>query len=147
MKRLDLDNRHRILSKVFDAFKYTKDPNMLHKSLADIPQFIAGDKTILREVLHPKNDDIDLPYSIAQCIIKKGNASIPHILQKSSEVYYFLEGEGKAWIDGKSQAVKAGDTLLMPAGVEQYVENTGGNDMTFLCIVSPPWAEDEEVVL
>lgn len=120
---------------------------MLLKSLADIPQFIAGDKTILREVLHPKNDNIDLPYSVAQCIIKKGQASIPHILQKSIEVYYFLEGNGAAWINGQKSLVKAGDTLVMPAGVEQYVENTGDTDMTFLCLVSPPWAESEEIVL
>ena len=120
---------------------------MLLKSLKDIPQFIAGDKTILREVLHPKNDDIDLPYSIAQCIIKKGKASVPHILQKSTEVYLFLEGTGLAWINGKKKNVKVGDTLVMPAGVEQYVENTGEIDMIFLCVVSPPWAESEEVVL
>lgn len=120
---------------------------MLLKSLESTPQFVAGDKTLLREVLHPKNEDIDLPYSIAHAIIKKGERSIPHILQKSTEVYLFLEGTGRAWIDGKSTDVQAGDTLLMPVGVEQYVENIGTSDLTFFCIVSPPWTAEEEVIV
>lgn len=120
---------------------------MLLKSLKNTPQFVAGDKTLLREVLHPKNEDIDLPYSIAHAIIKKGERSIPHILQKSTEVYLFLEGNGRAWIDGTPTDVQAGDTLLMPVGVEQYVENTGTSNLRFFCIVSPPWAAEEEVII
>jgi hypothetical protein len=41
---------------------------MLIQKLLDCPEFIAGDSTILRELLHPDKQAINLRYSLA-CII------------------------------------------------------------------------------
>ena len=67
---------------------------MFKKSLSDIPSFIAGDKTIIKEFVHPKNDVVDVNYSLAHAMVEVGKASEPHILTKSSELYVVLEGEG-----------------------------------------------------
>ncbi|MCR9290105.1 MAG: cupin domain-containing protein [Bacteroidetes bacterium] len=118
----------------------------MKKSLSEIVEFLAGDHTILKEVLHPKNDAIDLPYSLAYAKIEIGKKSLPHRLTKSSELYYFLEGEGTISIDGQSQKIKKSDIVLVPKNAEQAVENLGNCDLEFLCIVSPPWNELEEEI-
>jgi len=113
---------------------------MIHKSINDLPSFLAGDKTNLIEVLHPKNDNIKLDYSLAHASLEVGTSSLPHILKECSEVYYFLKGKAKVVIGEEEQLVKAGDTIYIPAGAVQYVENQGDTDLCFYCIVTPPWS-------
>lgn len=118
---------------------------MIHKSNESIPSFIAGDKTLLKEVLHPKNDNIPLAYSLAQASINVGESSLPHQL-KGSEVYYFLEGNGEIVVNKDKKSVKKGDVVFVPSNAEQYVVNSGNRNLVFLCIVSPPWDEQEETI-
>ena len=69
----------------------------IKKKLVEIPEFLAGDKTHLKEVLHPKNDNLDLGFSLAHAIIKKGESSLPHQLLHS-ETYFFLNGKGQMFL-------------------------------------------------
>jgi mannose-6-phosphate isomerase-like protein (cupin superfamily) len=49
-------------------------------------------------------------------------------------------------IDGQREAVRAGHVVYVPPGATQYVDNTGDEELAFLCIVHPAWrADDEEV--
>ena len=111
---------------------------MLLKKLKDIPQFIAGDKTILREVLHPKNDAIEMNYSIAHAVVLVGEKSLPHILRERTEVYYILSGRGEMHINDETQIMEKGDTVFIPAGANQWIENVGEVELAFLAMVSPP---------
>jgi len=120
--------------------------NVIHKHLQEVNEFLAGDHTRLREVLHPANDSVELPYSLAHARLEPGAASLPHRLQKSEELYYFLEGRGALHVEEAVYLVQAGDAVLVPAGALQHLENTGQGQLTFLCIVSPPWSEAEEKV-
>ncbi len=119
---------------------------MIFKQLEDILSFEAGDKTILKEVLHSKNEDVTLPYSLAHAYLEKGKNSLPHVLKNSDELYLFTSGEGLIIIDDQQQAVKKGSVVLVPKGTNQYVKNTGNERLTFFCIVSPPWKSDEEEI-
>lgn len=119
---------------------------MNKKDLNDCAEFIAGDKTILREILHPDKEDLKLGYSIAHAIVKPGNKSIPHYL-KSSEVYYILEGKGIMHIDDEAKEVGKDCTVYIPPNASQWIKNTGNEDLRFLCIVDPAWKEDDEIVL
>lgn len=118
---------------------------MLIKKLANIPEFVAGDKTHLKEVLHPKNDNIDLGFSLAHAIIKVGESSLPHQLLHS-ETYFFLSGKGQMFIGNEQAEVETGDMVYVPPKIEQYVKNTGNEDLCFVCIVSPPWSEETEEI-
>ena len=114
--------------------------------LTDCPEFEAGDHTLLRELLHPAKADLLLRYSLAHAIVRRGQSSLPHRL-KTSEVYFILEGRGTMHIDNETRAVGPQQTVYIPPGGLQYIENTGESDLTFLCIVDPAWrAEDEEVL-
>jgi mannose-6-phosphate isomerase-like protein (cupin superfamily) len=119
---------------------------MFIRDLSDCPLFIAGDGTHLRELLHPDKAALVLRYSLAHALVPPGEASQPHRL-KTSEVYYLLSGEGLMHIDQEAAPVRAGQAVYIPPGATQWIENTGPDNLTFLCIVDPAWrAEDEEVV-
>ena len=114
--------------------------------LLDCPEFIAGDNTILREILHPGKASLVLGYSLAHARVPAGKTSFRHAL-KSSEVYYILEGEGEMMIDSETQAVQPGDTVYIPPHAVQCIKNTGTSDLVFLCMVDPAWKLEDEIVL
>ncbi len=116
------------------------------RGLDDCETFIAGDETILKEILHPDKADLTLRYSLAHAVVRPGNASLPHLL-KTSEVYYILSGTGCMFIDADSAEVGPGHTVYIPPNAVQYIENTGDEDLAFLCIVDPAWQPEDEEVL
>ncbi|MEM0992884.1 MAG: cupin domain-containing protein [Bacteroidota bacterium] len=120
---------------------------MIIKSTDAIQSFTAGDFTTIKELLHPKNDAVDINYSLAHAELGVGQRSENHILQQQSELYFILEGQGEAHIGGVVQLMQQGDFVLIPAGVEQYIVNVGTDTLRFLCIVSPPWSKANEVIL
>jgi mannose-6-phosphate isomerase-like protein (cupin superfamily) len=119
---------------------------MLIKDLQSCAEFIAGDQTILREILHPDKADLKLGYTLAHAVVKPGCTSQPHIM-KTSEVYYILEGEGSMFIEGEKAKVYPGQTIYIPPGAVQYIQNSGSVDLKFLCIVDPAWSVEDEVIL
>lgn len=119
---------------------------MLVKNLKDCEEITAGDNTILREILHPDKQEVDLRYSFAHAIVKPGLTSYLHKL-KTSEIYYILEGEGIMHIENEKKEVGVGDLIYIPPNAKQCIKNTGNNDLKFICIVDPAWkAEDETVI-
>ena len=68
-------------------------------------------------------------------------------LSFGSEVYFFIRGEGAICLEDQEFSVSAGDTVLVPPGVLQYIRNDAAENMEFICIVSPPWQADDEVVV
>jgi mannose-6-phosphate isomerase-like protein (cupin superfamily) len=118
---------------------------MFLKHLQDCEEFIAGDDSLLRELLHPDKADLAIRYSLAHAVVKPGKTSKPHKL-KTSEVYYILEGEGIMYINEESERVQPGQAIYIPPNSRQYIRNTGRSELKFLCIVDPAWRhEDEEV--
>jgi len=84
---------------------------MIKKSTLDLSFFVAGDKTHLQEVIHPKNDNVNLPYSLAKAYLEVGAASLPHSLEQA-ELYYFLKGEGEIFVEDQKQVIKEGELYL-----------------------------------
>jgi mannose-6-phosphate isomerase-like protein (cupin superfamily) len=119
---------------------------MIIKDLQSCTEFIAGDDTILREILHPDKEQLELRYSFAHAVIKPGKTSYPHKL-KTSEVYYILEGEGIMHIEDENSKVFPGNTVYIPPDSKQYIHNSGTIDLKFICIVDPAWKKEDELVL
>ncbi|MDO9550306.1 MAG: cupin domain-containing protein [Methanoregula sp.] len=122
---------------------------MIIRDIAAIPHERVIDRSLLCELLHP--DKVtgaqDLACSIAHAIIPPGESTLPHILKKSTELYYILEGYGEMHIDTETARVIPGQIILIPPEARQWIRNTGGENLVFLCIVSPKWqADDEELV-
>jgi len=118
---------------------------MIVKHIPQLPFFTAGDETHLTEVLHPKNDLIDLPYSIAYATIAPGKASLPHTLS-GSETYIFTAGKGRITVNETTQKVQSGVVVLVPKNARQFVDNQGDTDLCFYCLVAPAWSEETEKI-
>ena len=114
---------------------------MLVKRTADCPAQIAVDGCRLREVLHPAQVALDLPYSLAVAEVAVGARTYRHRLQHA-EVYYLIEGCGRMHIDEASAEVASGDAIWIPPGAAQWIENTGAAILRFIALVSPPWAPE-----
>lgn len=117
---------------------------MLIKSIKDCKYFQTSDETTICELLHPKNEKIKMGCSIAHAILGKDEASLPHRLKTSVEVYYILEGKGIMHIDKQSEEVKKDDVIYIPPGSVQWIKNREKSSLKFLCVVTPPWNEKDE---
>ena len=119
---------------------------MFIKRLGDCQEFIAGDVSILRELLHPGKSAFKIRYSLAHAKVAAGQKTRPHRL-KSSEVYYIVAGEGVMHVDEEVVEVGPNCAIYIPPKAVQYIENTGSCDLEFLCIVDPAWRPEDEEVL
>ena len=114
--------------------------------LKDCEQFVAGDGSILRELLHPDKADVAIRYSLAHARVAPGESTKAHRL-RTAEVYYILRGHGRMHIEAEATDIGADCAIYIPPHSVQYVENTGKDDLIFLCIVDPAWrAADEEII-
>jgi len=119
---------------------------MFIKDLRKCKEFVAGDGSILRELLHPDKEDLAIHYSLAYAVVKPSQKTRPHRL-KSSEVYYILEGEGIMHVNEERAKVGPHQAIYIPPNSVQCIENTGSVDLKFLCIVDPAWRKGDEEVL
>ncbi len=115
-------------------------------NLKDCDAFVAGDGSILRELLHPDKADLQIRYSLAHATVTPGAKTRPHRL-RTTEVYYVLQGQGRMHVGAETQQVGAASALYIPPDQVQWIENTGSVDLIFLCLVDPAWhREDEEII-
>jgi mannose-6-phosphate isomerase-like protein (cupin superfamily) len=115
------------------------------QKLNDCTEFVAGDGTLLRELLHPDKQAIALRYSLAHAIVPMGRTSTPHSL-KTSEVYFILRGQGEMHIDDETQMVEPGDAIYIPPNTKQFIRNCSMEPLVFICIVDPAWRKEDETV-
>jgi mannose-6-phosphate isomerase-like protein (cupin superfamily) len=118
---------------------------MLIQKLLNCPEFIAGDSTILRELLHPEKQEVNLRYSLAHAILPIGEISQLHSLT-TSEVYYILSGKGEMYIDDEVQEITSGDAVYIPPNAKQSLKNIGDEPIVFICIVDPAWRKEDETI-
>ncbi len=111
----------------------------------DCAEFLAGDHTHLRELLHPAKANVAVRCSLAYGRIDPGQRSKQHCLT-STEVYYVLAGTGRVWVDDEAAGINAGTVFCVPPGATQWVENQGTIALEFLCLVDPAWRPEDEKV-
>jgi mannose-6-phosphate isomerase-like protein (cupin superfamily) len=119
---------------------------MIVKSLRDTAGSLAGDASFLKELLHPGKEPLAIGYSLAHAEVAAGGRTLPHKL-KAAEVYVILEGRGRMHVGAEEAEVAAGQTVYIPPGEIQHIENTGPGRLAFLCIVDPAWTPAAEEVV
>lgn len=123
---------------------------MIIKKPDNCKHFKALDETLICELLHPDREktDLKMDFSIAHAILKPEEASLPHRMISSVEIYHILEGQGLMHINIETRKVGPNQTIYIPPQAKQWIENIGNSDLKFLCMVCPPWrAEDEELCI
>ncbi len=117
---------------------------MLVNSESTCVPFTANDGCQIRELLHPKNEEVDLPFSLAVAEVEVGKSTYRHRL-KQLEVYYIVAGTGEMHVGEEQRSVETGDVVVVPQSRVQWIENTGSQSLKFVAIVTPAWrAEDDE---
>ena len=114
---------------------------MLIKYSKDRTTYIASDGSEIYEALNPKNDTVDIPYSIAIARVEPFASTKEHFLLHT-EIYYILKGRGKITVGEDSSEVVEGDTILIPPQKNQFIENKTSAPLEFMAIVSPPWRKE-----
>ena len=119
---------------------------MTIKKLQDIEVLDGEEGTKIRQIFHPHNTLNGIRYSISHSELKPGKKSKLHKL-KTSEVYYILQGEGNLQIDDEIFKVLKDHAIYITPHSKQCIENTGDDELKFLCMVDPAWKHEDETVL
>ena len=54
------------------------------------------------------------------------------------QILFFVDGDGKAVIDGHTESITIDDVVFVPAGTLHNFINTGDSDMKLYTVYSPP---------
>ncbi|MBI9077963.1 MAG: cupin domain-containing protein [Desulfatibacillum sp.] len=119
---------------------------MKHTKYDQISAFITKDKTLIRELLHPRVHGQG-QVSLAEALVAPGLVSELHLHKVTEEIYHFIQGCGTMTLGHEVFRVQDKDTVLIPPGTPHQVENTGAEDMRILCICTPPYSHEDTELL
>ncbi len=94
-----------------------------------------GDSNYFACLFDPVADAVD--FTLVVEIFAEGGATPPNTHRRAQEVFFVLAGEGVAVADGQATPIAAGDTLLVPPGVEHVIRNTGPGKLYCLTLMAP----------
>ncbi len=114
-------------------------------SYADLEPFITKDGSEIRELAGPAWTDAEAQ-SLAEATIPVGGATTAHYHPRTEEIYYLTQGTGLLRLADDEQAVKAGDCVVIPPGVEHKLTNTGDVPVKLLCCCAPAYSHDDTVL-
>jgi len=115
------------------------------RKLANLQEITAHDNSLLKQILHPDTLDHEINFSMAYARVESRQKTLPHSL-KTVEIYYILQGEGVMHIDDEVKVVRKNDTVFIPPNAVQFIENKQDTELQFLCVVAPPWLEENETI-
>ena len=113
---------------------------------SEIDSIDGSEGTKIKQYFHPHNTLNGVNYSLAHFTLESGKKSKLHKI-RSSEIYYILEGNGKLNVDENVYVMEKNDSAYVPPNSKQFIENSGKDDLKFLCIVEPAWKADDETLL
>jgi len=87
------------------------------------------------------NSSADSAMSVARVRVQVGRTTKLHSLRNTEERYVMLEGQAIVTVGRKSWPISKGDVVVIPADVEQKIENCGAKDIIFLAICTPRFDE------
>ena len=94
-----------------------------------------NDTNRLAIVFDPQSANMSLTLCVE--IFDIGGKTPPNRHQLAVEMFFVLQGEGLATCDGKTVAIRAGDSILVPPTGTHVIENTGSDRLYALCIMVP----------
>jgi quercetin dioxygenase-like cupin family protein len=89
------------------------------------------------------DDDGTPNFNMRRFILEPG-ARVPRHTNEVEHEQFVIEGTYQVGIDEETHTVSAGDSVLIPAGVEHWYRNDSDDRGSFLCVV--PKGDDEVTV-
>ncbi len=93
------------------------------------------DSNRLAIVFDPASANVSLTLCVE--IFDAGGQTPPNRHNMAVEMFFILKGEGLATCDGKTVAICAGDSILVPPTGTHELKNTGSGRLYALCFMVP----------
>ena len=108
--------------------------------------FITADGSSIRELAGIPSGNAR-NQSLAEAVVPSGSTTIAHLHRQSEEIYLFTGGSGRMQLGERERAVRAGDCVVIPPGVQHKLWADGEEALVLLCCCSPPYSDDDTVLL
>ena len=107
------------------------------KRMADCPAYRISpkDTNYFALLFDARGEGCDLVAVVE--IFEPGGKTPPNVHHRAHEIFFVLEGEGRAICDGKTTRVAKGDAMLVRPGHTHVVENTGPGKLYSLTVMAP----------
>jgi len=107
------------------------------KRMADCPAYriSAKDTNYFALLFDARGDGCDLVAVVE--IFEPGGKTPPNVHKRAHEMFFVLEGEGRAICDGEAARIAKGDAMLVRPGHTHVVENTGAGKLYCLTVMVP----------
>ena len=108
-------------------------------------EFKTSERCHISEVANDPGDEL---VSIARARVEAGVTTAWHKLDRISERYIIVSGQGRVEVDDLEPIdVLPGDVVRIPADIAQRITNTGKGDLIFYAICAPPFRQASYVSL
>jgi mannose-6-phosphate isomerase-like protein (cupin superfamily) len=111
------------------------------RSHADATPFTTLDGSEIRVLLDAETDA--RKQSLAEAVLRPGQATQRHYHAETEEIYVVLEGAGEMELEGDVRVVGPGDAVLIPPGARHSIRAEGERPLRFLCCCAPPYRDDD----
>ena len=106
-------------------------------SLERVESFVTKDGSFIRELHHTEAQ------SLAEATLEPGQATERHYHRATEEIYFVIKGSGDMEVDGRTERVRPGDAILIPAGAWHTLVNDGTSELRILCCCVPPYSDED----
>ncbi|MBT8435864.1 MAG: cupin domain-containing protein [Gammaproteobacteria bacterium] len=108
-------------------------------------EFETSERCHITEVANDPGDEF---VSIARARVEPGVTTAWHKLDRISERYIIVSGQGRVEVHGLEPVdVLPGDVVRIPADVAQRITSTGKEDLIFYAVCAPPFRQDSYISL
>ena len=108
----------------------------------DTTPFTTVDGSTIRELMAHRNSAIR-NQSLAEARLPPGKATIPHHHKVTEEIYYILSGTASMTLGSETRPVGPGCAIAIPPGLRHTIENTGDDELVFLCTCAPAYEHSD----
>ncbi len=111
-----------------------------------INPYATKDGSMIKELMHPEVHG-NRRQSLAEAAIPVGFTTLLHTHGTSEELYHIISGNGRMRLGDETFEVTEGDTVCIPPGTPHRIENTGNVTLKVLCCCSPPYSDNDTMIL
>lgn len=111
-----------------------------------IPAFITKDGSEIRELMHPAEHG-NVNQSLAEATVAPGEETAQHKHITTEEIYHITQGKGMMRLGDKLFEVNVGDSICIAPGTIHNIKNIGEVPLTILCSCSPPYHDNDTVLI
>jgi mannose-6-phosphate isomerase-like protein (cupin superfamily) len=108
--------------------------------------FVTADGSTIRELAGVPSGNAS-NQSLAEAVVPPGSATIAHMHHRSEEIYLFTHGSGRIRLGDEEHPVRAGDCIVIPAGVAHKLWADEREPLILLCCCAPAYAHADTELL